>query len=171
LPKYSCLQLNSHRSIHSMHEDLLKEMYELQVLHRRGKETSAMRFSVDDWMIRLYGKNPPKQEYGEYGKRIVSLIWDLSSDLIKRGKDVILNFGFWTRKSRDETRKRIKALGATTKLYHVTCADKTLKERVLTRTDALPDSALYIDEHAIGEFKKRFEALQDDEPHLVVVTD
>jgi predicted kinase len=39
------------------------------------KEVPAIRFSLDDWIIVLYGQNPPKESFAEHYSRVEALIW------------------------------------------------------------------------------------------------
>jgi hypothetical protein len=132
------------------------------------KEITAIRFNNDEWMISLYGANPPKEYYQDYYNRIDQLIWELTAKLLKNNQDVILDIGFWKRSSRNHVRDFAKEHGAEVKLYQITCPDEIALQRVLKRTDELPDGALVIDENAYHELKKNFEPLQSDEAFIKV---
>ena len=138
---------------------------------RLESELPALRFSLDDWIITLYGQDPPAEKFEDYSHRVSNLIWETASRLLTLGQDVILDFGFWSRASRDEARLRIQAIGAESILYCMTCADDVMKSRVLNRTHRMPEGALYIDENAINIFRTRFEPLDADEPHRLIATD
>ena len=68
------------------------------------QQIPALRFSIDDWMIALYGKNPPAAQFETYHSKTACLIWDVAARTLELGQDVILDFGFWSRKSRDDAR-------------------------------------------------------------------
>lgn len=131
----------------------------------------ALRFSIDEWMIALYGQNPPAAKFEEYHNRTAGLIWDIASRTLELGQDVILDLGFWSRKSRDDARQKVCAVGATPVLYYVTCTDAAIRERVLRRTAELPEHALHIDAEAIKTLWKRFEPLGNGESHRLIRTD
>jgi predicted kinase len=135
------------------------------------KEVPAIRFSIDEWIILLYGQNPHKESFPEHYSRVEALIWQVASRCLLLGQDVVMDFGFWSRVSRDAARQRVRDTGADSILYWVSCGEDTMRERVLHRTAALPGHALYIDDSAIREFYQRFEPLGDDEPHRLVSTD
>ncbi|MGB3294334.1 MAG: ATP-binding protein [Phormidesmis sp.] len=135
------------------------------------QDLSAFRFSIDEWMIALYGQNPPAEKFEEYHSRTTDLVWNVASRALELDQPIILDFGFWSRASRDDARRRIQSLGAKTILYRVTCAEDTMRSRVLARTTRSLERALYIDENAIESFRKRFEPLGVDEPHTLVRTD
>ncbi len=133
------------------------------------QETNAIRFSPDDWMTALYGANPPSDMFSEYEERIVTLIWTMVEQAIRAGADVILDFGFWKRRRRDEARSRLEAAGAKVMLYALHCPDEVMIERVLTRTREMPDGALFIDRNAIEEFRMRFEAADPESEDFVSI--
>lgn len=135
------------------------------------QDLPALRFSIDEWMIALYGQNPPENKFEEYHSRTTRLIWNIAIRTLELGQDVILDFGFWRRTSRDEARQRLHSIGAEAILYWVTCTDETMKTRVLNRTAEMPEHALYVDEGAIDSFRKRFELVGSDEPHILIRTD
>lgn len=137
---------------------------------RLGAELSAIRFSPDEWMVALYGTNPPREHFQEFQARISRLIWDQTIQLLHQGVDVILDTGFWSRASRDDARARAKAIGAPWKLYFLDCSEDVMRRRVLNRTDELPTGALVIDEAAFESFKRRFEPLGPDEDHVRIQT-
>jgi predicted kinase len=141
-----------------------KTTYAKQLEH----EISAIRFTPDEWMIKLYGQNPPVEDFDDHLKRIIDLIWQLAAQIIHFGQDVILDFGFWSRASRDEAREKAQVMKAEVKLYYISTPEQLMKERVLQRSDVLPESALMIDDYAFELFKSRFEKLAQDESHIVV---
>ena len=134
------------------------------------QETSAVRFSPDEWMIERYGTNPPVEKFQDYYNEIDALIWKEVEKTVARGGDVILDFGFWDRASRDYARAFAAKHHAEVKLYALTCPEDIMRQRVLERTRSLPPGALVIDENAFELFKTRFEELEDDEGRVVVDT-
>ena len=138
---------------------------------RLAGEISAMRFTPDELMVKLYGHNPPEAEFTNYLERVTELIWQMTEQLIQLDRDVILDFGFWSRASRDEARSKALELNVKTKLYLITVPESIMKKRVQLRSHELPEGALMIDVHAFESFKHRFEPLGYDEPHVVISTD
>ncbi len=132
------------------------------------KKTGALRFTNDEWMISLYGSNPPAEKFAEYHKRTTKLLLDIAFKCLKAGIDIILDDGFWSRSRRDEMRDRITKTGANFQLYHIKCSEELMKQRTLKRSEDLSKDAFYINKAAIETFKKRFEPLGDDEKHIVI---
>jgi predicted kinase len=137
---------------------------------RLEKEINALRFSPDEWMFELYGNNPPAELFSEYHKRIDTIIERYWTNSLRLGLDVILDYGFWSRDSRDKTRAIITANGASHKLYFLDCPEHIQLERCQKRNHDLQGS-LYIDDNTFEIFKARFEPLGDDEIAEVVKSD
>ncbi|PZD71554.1 hypothetical protein C1752_06174 [Acaryochloris thomasi RCC1774] len=108
----------------------------------------AVRFTLDEWMVRLYGHNPPEACFVDYSKRVTDLIWHVATQLLEVEQDVILDFGFWSRASRDNARSLAQAVNAAPKFYCISCSEKLMKERVMKRSSKLPKGALVIDSNA-----------------------
>ncbi len=138
---------------------------------RLEREVGAVRFTLDEWMSRLYGVAPPTGKFQEYTDRITELIWDVATRLLALGQDVILDFGFWSRASRNDARSRAEREGADAQLYFIKCSEEVMRRRVLERTDELPPGTLWINEAAFELFKARFEPLGEDEVHILLETD
>ena len=131
-------------------------------------ETGAIRFSPDEWMIERHGINPPIDMFGKYEEAIRVEILLAARQALKAGKDVIFDFGLWTRKERDEYRHLAKELGVESRLYFLSTDSDLAKQRTLTRTETMPEGALFIDENAFEILKVKFESLESDETHIVI---
>ncbi len=142
-----------------------KSTFAAQLERRLDK---AMRFTHDEWMHRLYGANPPKEEFSKLFERIDVLIWEQALKLLDCGVDVILDSGFWTRVGRDAARARIADAGHESRLYWIRCADDVMRARVKARSEDVPDDSLWINEAAFDLFRTRFEPLADDEERIEV---
>lgn len=59
------------------------------------KENQAIRFTLDEWVISLYGHGYPVKLYPVYEKRCKELIKSLAMQLLKQRNSVILDFGFF----------------------------------------------------------------------------
>lgn len=138
---------------------------------RLERELRAIRLSPDEWMVVLYGADPPTEHFQEFQTRVTRLIWDLAVRVLHLGLDVVLDFGFWSRASRDDARARAQSIGVPWKLYFVDCSEEVMRRRVLERTEELPVGVLVIDEAAFELFKTRFEPLGPDEEHVRIRTD
>ena len=134
---------------------------------RLERELPAIRFSHDEWMTRLYGDNPPIEDFADFYQRVYEQVEEIWPRCLELGIDVVLDFGFWTRQVRDDTRAKISALGAQARLYRLTCSEDEAWRRVEKRNTDLQGSFL-IDRNAFDAFKERLEPLDPDEAHTEI---
>lgn len=100
---------------------------------RLEAETGAVRFSPDDWQYALFGHDIDDPEHDARHTRIEALIWEVAAQLLRRGIDVILDFGFWSRAEREAMRSRAAALGARCQLHYLPASVETLWRRLEAR--------------------------------------
>jgi predicted kinase len=134
------------------------------------RELPAGRFSPDEWMVKLYGNDPPAAIFDAALARVFDLIWEHTGRVLRAGSDVVLDIGLWTRASRDDARRRAAAFGVTCRLYELRCPEEVARRRVRQRTRMMPEGALYISEPTFDVLKSRPEPLEADETHVVVDT-
>jgi predicted kinase len=127
---------------------------------------SAVRFTHDEWMVALYGQDPPAALFPEYARRVGALIDAQWTRSLALGLDVVLDLNFWSRAQRDETRRRVAALGARCRLYHLALPDEEAWARV-DRRNAEP-GALHVARATFDALRGRYEPLGADEVHEVV---
>lgn len=134
---------------------------------RLEQKLPAIRFSHDEWMTSLYGDDPPMDQFPEFHQRVSKLIDAQWTRCVKLGLDVVLDFGFWSRRQRDETRATAAGLGASARLYLLECPEEEAWRRVDKRNAHL-DGSLLIVRHTFEMLKSRFEPLGDDEDRTEV---
>jgi predicted kinase len=132
------------------------------------RELPAARFTHDEWTVRLYGSNPPAENFQEAASRVWELIWERAERVLRIGTDVILDGGFWSRASRDDARRRAAALGVPCRFYVLDCPPDVARRRALHRTAEMPPGALHISNATIDVLNRRVEPLGPDEEHITV---
>ena len=134
---------------------------------RLERELPAIRFSHDEWMTRLYGDDPPVDQFPKFHQRVSKLIDDCWRRCVELGLDVVLDLGFWSRRQRDEIRATAVALGAGARLYRLECPEDEAWGRIEKRNLHL-DGSLLIVRNTFDMLKSRFEPLGDDEDRIEV---
>jgi hypothetical protein len=122
----------------------------------------AVRFTPDEWMARLFGEDPPAEIFQEKAAAIVEQLEPLWTRCLSLGVDVVLDYGFWTRESRDHARVLAENCGAEAVLYCVECADVEARRRIAER-NRQAHRTLHIAPETFDILKNRFEPLQPDE--------
>lgn len=129
-------------------------------------ETSAICFTFDEWMVNFYGFNPPSDQFTQYEDNIKIMIWQMAEQFLQNDISVILDYGFWQRANRDDYRERANILGVECLIHALTLDDETALSRLKSRTDEMPDGALFIDENAYYLLKEKFDSLHNDEGRI-----
>ena len=135
-----------------------------------AREVVAMRLTHDEYMVLLYGTNPPEDLFRVYYDRVTEMIWKMTVELIQLNVPVILDFGFWTKESRLKAIERVHQIGAEPHLYAMECNPATMKDRCLKRNQ-LEGDTLLIDEPAFDKFFKFYEPISEDEKPVFIKTD
>ncbi len=135
---------------------------------RLAREHGAVRFTHDEWMVALHGKNPAEALFREQARRIWTLIWEHAGRVLAVGSDVVIDGGFWTRASRDEARNWARQRGVDCRVYALACPLEEARQRVLARTAKMPPGALEISSSTFDYLVAQLEPLGADEPHVVV---
>ena len=116
------------------------------------KETGAIRFTKDEWLVRVFGNTPPKDKFAEYDNRMASLATDMALACLKAGINVIIDEGFWVKEHRDAISEKVKNVGAIPKLYYLEVPFEIMKERTLKRTENPPVDSFTIDEESFNQY-------------------
>jgi hypothetical protein len=133
-------------------------------------EYSALRLTVDEWHIRLFGSDvhddSDEADFSRHNARhaaIEALLWEAAARVLVLGVDVILDFGFWTRRERDELRAKAHGLGAGFRIHFADISEELLLERIKARNAQLPAGAFHIPENKLKEWMLLFEPPLPDE--------
>lgn len=134
-------------------------------------ELNAVRFTTDEWMVKLYGCTPAPEKYQEYESRIKEIIWELTAELIRKDINVILDFGFWRADERKQAIKRAKELN-TSALFYVLEPDlNQLQIRNKQRNVTQSDNQLIINDEAFSSLQEYFEPITKDENLIIAQVD
>jgi predicted kinase len=75
-----------------------------------ASQKNAIRLSADEWYLRLYTDGRPNTHLDDsLLLRLESVLDELWPSILIQGVDVVLDFGFWSRESRD---RAVASLGA-----------------------------------------------------------
>ena len=132
------------------------------------QQTRAIRFTKDEWMVRLLGNTPPQDTFEEYDRRMASLATDMALKCLESGMDVIIDEGFWTREHREEIRQKVSNVRAIPRIYYLNVPLEIMKARTLRRTANPPIDSFTIDEESFNHYWKRFQPPDIDEECTVV---
>jgi predicted kinase len=123
------------------------------------RERRALRFTPDDWIAALDIDpcDEPKRA------QIEKLQWRLAARALELGVDVVLDFGVWQRKERDEFRARAAALGARTEVRFLEVPREELLARLAARDAAPPPASFRVSAAQLDLYTTWFERPTTDE--------
>lgn len=130
-------------------------------------QIGAVRLASDDWTIAASGdwEHLDRDLYD----RVRAQLERHWIDLARRGLDVILDFGFWSRAERDAARRAAADIGASARLYWLTCPESIARERCVQRnSESVAD--YYFADGAYDTLLERFEPLGEDEERMVIAS-
>ena len=124
---------------------------------RLEREHNAVRFSVDEWMIDLYGHHMPREVFDERLAAIKDLLWSVAQRLLALEVNVVLDFGFWKRAERLEFQSRVRTVNAVPILYFFDLPLAELRRRLAARNEALDEGTFEVTPEMLEMFASWFE--------------
>jgi predicted kinase len=153
------------------------DIHLLAGLNGAGKTTLArelartlpgIRFSLDEWMLRLHGLSFDDQRYPELAERCRGLIWDTATQAIATDVAVILDWNMWSRERRADAVTRAGRLGIRPHLHYLRTPLRTAMAQAARRTDP---TSHRITADGIAHLRDLFEEPQPDEGFTLHVID
>jgi predicted kinase len=133
-------------------------------------ETGALRFTKDEWMIKVFGNNPKADNFAKFDDLLANLATEIALKCAARGVDVIIDDGFWFKKQREDIIKRINSIGANVKGYYLRCPKNILEQRTLERSKLLSDNSFKIDKEMFAKYYSSFQEPSPDEKFIIIDT-
>ncbi|OEO29483.1 hypothetical protein VW23_026050 [Devosia insulae DS-56] len=131
---------------------------------------AALRLTVDEWHVRLFGMDVEDHSddadlaiHNARHGAIEALLWETASRALVLGVNVILDFGFWSRRERDELRAKARDLGVGFRIHFADATEELLLERIRARNNELPAGTFHIPEAKLKQWMGMFEAPTPDE--------
>lgn len=97
----------------------------------------AFRFSIDEWMIPLYGEHMEREVFDLRLATLQELFKDSALQLFSLGVPVIFDFGFWRKSDREMFTDWASNVGAESEVHYLDVSFDTCKQRVLARNSDL----------------------------------
>lgn len=127
------------------------------------KELPAVRFTPDDWHVRLFGDDLEHPEHDLRHEVIEGLLWNLAKNLLSQSVSVILDFGFWSREEREKFRGDAAQLGAKTVVHYDHVSNDELFARLHARNNHRPSGSFTISPSTLLAYMKLFEPPSPEE--------
>jgi predicted kinase len=127
--------------------------------------THAVRFSVEQWVAALFGRDKPERPTLEWALdrtvRCETQMWMIAAQVLTAGTSVVLDLGLPLAEDRDRWRAQVAGTIAESKLHYLDVSREIRRARIHERNRA--DSSLEISEALFDRLDSRFESPTDDE--------
>ena len=133
-------------------------------------ESNTVLLSVDEIMLSLFDKCCGDMHM-EYERRIKNYLFDKSLELIAKGMDVVLDWGFWTKEEREAVKDFYISHGINCELHYLEVSDEIWKVRLDNRNSAVLKnevSAYFVDHNLAYKFASMFEMPTEDEIDVII---
>jgi predicted kinase len=130
-----------------------------------AKNMNAVILSVDELMLSLFGQYLG-EKHDEMVEKTEKYLYKKSVELISNGINVILDWGFWTKKQRLLAAKYYTNMGIKTEWHYVEIDDITWKKHLEKRNNEIVNNEqefYYIDENIAKKFWNLFEEPKPEE--------
>ncbi|MFA0067727.1 AAA family ATPase [Vibrio breoganii] len=102
-----------------------------------AQKHGAFRFSIDEWMIPLYGEHMEREVFNHRLATLQELFKDSALQLFSLGVPVIFDFGFWRKADRDTFIDWASKVGAEGEIHYLDVSFDACKQRAFTRNSDL----------------------------------
>lgn len=126
------------------------------VAKRIEAESGAVRFTLDEWALRIGGVPLDHPDYGHHAQQARVQIWEAAAVELREGRSVILDWSHWSREQRRDSHDRAVSLGAAALLHWLTTPLDEAIERIRHRNDNPGPGTHQIDIEQMREFSTAF---------------
>src|SRR5207237_9167410 len=124
-------------------------------------EASALRLTLDEWMIPLFGRNETAEPDALEGR----VIW-IALRALELHTNVILDFGLWSKDERSALRWFARQLGAKSQVIYLPIDPETQRKRVQNRFAETPNQTWPMSEEELTKWRAFFHENEPDEAEL-----
>ena len=134
-------------------------------------EKNAILLSVDEIMLSLFDQCCGEELHLEYEKRIKNHLFDKSLEIIEKGFNVVLDWGFWTKDERNATKDFYKSRNIDCELHYIEIDDETWEYQLNKRNNEVLENktkAYYMEHSRALEFASMFKKPDVDEVDVFI---
>ena len=132
------------------------------------KEYNAIRFTPDEWQIRLFGNEYPHPEHNKRHETIEQIMVELGFELLQKGVNVILDFGFWSKEERKFYKDKAEAMGFDFAMCYCKYSEDELIKRLEKRNKENAAKGMFvITIETYNDFAKLFQEPSADEGNWI----
>jgi len=131
-------------------------------------EQSAFRFSIDEWMIPLYGEHMDRELFDARLGVLQDLFKDAALQLMKIGVSVVFDFGFWKRSHRTSIKQWAERNNLTCELTYIESDFEECRRRATDRNADPNDLSYEMTPEMMSLFWSWFEIPDEEEANTIL---
>ncbi|WP_264406093.1 AAA family ATPase [Vibrio owensii] len=133
-----------------------------------AEKHSAFRFSIDEWMIPLYGEHMERDVFDSRLATLQALFKDSAQQLFSLDVPVIFDFGFWRKTDREAFVDWASSIGVDSEVHYLDVPFEICKQRALSRNAKLDGNSYHMSPEMLDLFWSWFEVPTSNENVLWV---
>lgn len=114
---------------------------------KKKEQEGYIRLSIDEEMWKLYGRKGidyPEEQYEKLSEQVEAALQKKLLSLIQQGKDVVIDFSFWSKENRNFYKELIQKAGAETELVYMKASKELLQKRLYKRNQVLNANSPFV---------------------------
>jgi predicted kinase len=127
----------------------------------------ALRLSPDAWISKILANTGTPSERDRLRPAIEAVQWDVAQRVLALGKDVILEWGFWSHAERQYWRQEAEKLGVRVEIHYFDVPLDELWQRLSKRNEQLPPDTFVVSKENLELWYHLFEAPTADEDVII----
>ncbi|MGF1723350.1 AAA family ATPase [Photobacterium nomapromontoriensis] len=120
-------------------------------------EHGAFRFSIDEWMIPLYGEHMDREVFDSRLATLQGLFKESALQLFSLDVPVIFDFGFWSKADRDAVTEWASNVGVDSEVHYLDVPFDICKQRAFVRNSDLSGKSYEMTQEMLELFWSWFE--------------
>lgn len=129
------------------------------------EENGGVILSADELMLKLFPAGAG-EKHDEFSGKVKAYLYDKADELLKAGTDIILDWGFWSRRERAYVTKHFKNRGAEVCWHFTTVDDETHLKFINGRNKKIlagESTDYFVDEGLFAKAKFLFDEPTEEE--------
>ncbi len=123
----------------------------------------AFRFSIDEWMIPLYGEHMERDVFNRRLATLQHLFKDAAQQLFSLGVSVVFDFGFWSKTERDSFTDWAALIGVDSEMHYLDVPFETCQQRAFARNSERNGESYEMTQEMLDLFWSWFEVPSSNE--------
>lgn len=140
--------------------------------YAKMKETKGyVRLSIDETMWKEYGQcgiDYPAEKHEELSSVVEEHLRQQLMEFIRIGKNVVIDFSFWSQKNRTFYRKLIQEAGADVSLIYCKADIEILRKRLKIRNQEVDANSVIVTDEILEHHYYGFEEPTDNEKAIIL---